>query len=365
LKGKNTLIKIYKIAPYLDLIKNKIRLIIFIIFFQSSVKLKLKKGIEFTVHKNELAALVDLLGILMYSLSFSSKQKNMITVSLDDKNEFTFSLDLSLSENVKLLSLFHNGIKFGVHFQSNSSPELKNYEKTIKILEIDGKKIIETSNGIKFYVESIAPWIIIETFVLNIHGIGLLASLNEKVVVDIGANIGDTTLYYASQGATVYAFEPIKTNYEAMLKNIKLNPKFAKKIVPINAAIGTDGKVKIHQSKLPDKPGEASVFYHQNDSDFTTTEVKGYKLNSALREFNIKNIDLLKLDCKGCEFLLDDLSLRNVKVIKIEYTTFNSHKLEDLISLLQRNGFKTVIYQHNPRVIESLLNHGTLIGEKT
>ena len=50
-----------------------------------------------------------------------------------------------------------------------------------------------------------------------------------NIVVDVGAQCGDTPLYYANKGATVYAFEPNLNHYNAMLKNLSLNPVLAKK----------------------------------------------------------------------------------------------------------------------------------------
>ena len=45
-----------------------------------------------------------------------------------------------------------------------------------------------------------------------------------KNVVDIGANIGDTAIYFALKGAKhVYAFEPYPYSYNLAIKNTKLN----------------------------------------------------------------------------------------------------------------------------------------------
>lgn len=70
------------------------------------------------------------------------------------------------------------------------------------------------------------------------------------------------------------------------------------------------------------------------------------------------------MDCKGCEFLLDDKNLKNVNNIEIEYLSFNSHKLNNLIEILSKNGFEIVTYLHNPTSLMSLEDHGTLIAKK-
>ena len=73
----------------------------------------------------------------------------------------------------------------------------------------------------------------------------------------------------------------------------------------------------------------------------------GYKLETARKKFGINHIDLLKMDCKECEFYLTDNDLKDIDRIKLEYTIWNKkYKLEDLLDLLKRNGFKCSIFRH-------------------
>ena len=44
------------------------------------------------------------------------------------------------------------------------------------------------------------------------------------------------------------------------------------------------------------------------------------KLETARKKFKIDHIDLLKMDCKGCEFFLSDNDLKNIDRIKLEYS---------------------------------------------
>ena len=47
------------------------------------------------------------------------------------------------------------------------------------------------------------------------------------------------------------------------------------------------------------------------------------------------------MDCKGCEFLLTENALKNVDMVKIEFLSLdNSHKLKDLLKILENAGFK-------------------------
>tara|TARA_B100000029_G_scaffold133968_1_gene128110 strand:- start:9595 stop:10071 length:477 start_codon:yes stop_codon:yes gene_type:complete len=135
-----------------------------------------------------------------------------------------------------------------------------------------------------------------------------------------------------------------------MLDNIKLNPELSERIVPINAAIGSDGKVDFFVSEDYDDLGStgASFLYNNQNENFIKKSVNGFKLNSARKKFKIEHIDLLKMDCKGCEFLLDNDDLKSIDRIKIEYSAHGmKNKLDNLIELLIQNNFHYMIFRHN------------------
>jgi len=68
-----------------------------------------------------------------------------------------------------------------------------------------------------------------------------------KDVVDIGANIGDSAVYFALKGAKhVYAFEPYPYSYNIAKKNIKLN-HLENKITLLNEGCGEKGFVNIRE----------------------------------------------------------------------------------------------------------------------
>ena len=52
----------------------------------------------------------------------------------------------------------------------------------------------------------------IETWVYDIHFLAF--DMNKWFILDIGAYIGDTALYYAKRGAFVVAVEPLPDNYK-------------------------------------------------------------------------------------------------------------------------------------------------------
>ena len=203
---------------------------------------------------------------------------------------------------------------------------------------------------LRFFLDSIHPGnTIIETFVREIHSINPKIDWNDKIVVDVGAECGDTPLYFANMGAKVFAFEPLKKHFEFFKKNMNLNPILSEKIIPINAAIGKNEQLKFYVSDDSDEHGSigASFVSNNQDNNFKYELVDGYKLATARKKFGINHIDLLKMDCKECEFYLTDDDLKDVDRIKLEYAIWNKKfKLDDLLDLLKRNGFKCSIFRN-------------------
>jgi len=113
-------------------------------------------------------------------------------------------------------------------------------------------------------------------------------------VIDIGANIGDSAIYFALKGASyVYAFEPLPAVYKIALQNIKLN-NLEDKITLINAAVGSkEGTVKVPSSINIQESEGYSITNHGD------VEVPLLSFNNIIKIS--KDPDLLKIDCEGCE----------------------------------------------------------------
>lgn len=68
-------------------------------------------------------------------------------------------------------------------------------------------------------------------------------SVAGKYVIDIGAYIGDTAIYFALKGARkVFAVEPYPYTYRLLAENIKIN-SLGTIIRPFNVAIGDSDKM--------------------------------------------------------------------------------------------------------------------------
>lgn len=105
--------------------------------------------------------------------------------------------------------------------------------------------------------------------------------LTGKVVVDVGAYVGDSCLAFARQGALVHAFEPSVAYCNFLRRNL--------------AANALESRVVLHEVGLSENSAEISV---RNDK---LRFVEGL---SYILEQLPSGIDLLKLDCEGAEYYL-------------------------------------------------------------
>lgn len=342
---------LYFIVPFLPAVSNKFELILNLLINKPNIRVKLQNRFVIRFKRSQFDVLMSLLGCLSYATNYKI-ENSILEISFDFKNYFRMNLAKITYEEQNLLSLLFLGIRYGADFVTNERDDFKR-DKSFKIFSVNDRRIVVTKSGIKFFLDSIHPGnTIIETFVNKIHLISSDQDWNDKIVVDIGAECGDTPLFFASLGAKVYAFEPNERNFKDMLDNLKLNPHLSERIIPIQAAIGEDGVLEFINPDVSDDDlyiGSGSYVYDFYDGRGKTTKVKGYKLETARKEFGISNIDLLKMDCKGCQFSLTQKSLEGVEQIKIEYSVRDSkHNIHELIGTLKKSGFEYVIYRHNP-----------------
>jgi FkbM family methyltransferase len=105
--------------------------------------------------------------------------------------------------------------------------------------------------------------------------------LTGKVVVDVGAYVGDSTIAFARRGATVHAFEPSIAFCGFIRRNLEENSLAA--------------RVTLHEVGLSDRQDDVQV---RNDR-LRFVDGVAYTLDYLPRA-----VDILKLDCEGAEYQL-------------------------------------------------------------
>ena len=117
---------------------------------------------------------------------------------------------------------------------------------------------------------------------------------DDKIIVDIGANIGCTVQYFRDYGK-VYAVEPSPEHFEALKYNKDYNHW---------------DNVKIFQVAIADKDGEMTLHQHNgnrachsliNDYGQGGEKVKTQTLETFFKENKLETVDFMKFDVEGAE----------------------------------------------------------------
>jgi len=200
--------------------------------------------------------------------------------------------------------------------------------------------------------------IILEQFVKEVYK---WLNIKGKEVVDVGAYIGDTAIYFAVNGAKhIYAFEPYPIFIKIATKNIKLN-KLEKKVTLLNEAIGKENK---------------TIYIDENYKNIGSYDLKEFKkgkkiktmtLEEIVKRFKLKDA-VLKMDCEGCEYnsILNTPNevLRNFEQIMIEY----HYGYLNLKKKLEEAGFKVKVslprYSFNDRAQNPHMLLGYLYAQR-
>jgi FkbM family methyltransferase len=173
--------------------------------------------------------------------------------------------------------------------------------------------------------------------------------VNDAIVVDVGANIGDSAIYFALQGAKrIIAVDPFPHNYVIAKENVELN-KLSKKINVILAGCASESCfVSSRENSILNKLKDGtqvtvSSILERNLNSEKTFKVKLFSLTDLLNENDIYSKAILKMDCQGCEYEVILSSpidiLKRFSHILIEY----HHGYKDLRDKLLTCGFKVSI----------------------
>lgn len=121
-------------------------------------------------------------------------------------------------------------------------------------------------------------------------------------VIDIGANIGYYSVLFSGlvgSNGKVFAFEPEKSNFEILKKNLLVNN--IKNVIAENMAVSDkNGKAKLYMSKIA---GQHKIYHPKSDivkiEDTNTITIDTYLTNNNIEP---RKISLVKIDVEGVEF---------------------------------------------------------------
>jgi FkbM family methyltransferase len=133
-----------------------------------------------------------------------------------------------------------------------------------------------------------------------------------EVIIDLGANIGDTAIFYSLKfpNARIFAVEPNPLVHEKLEKNTKQFPN----IVVCKCAVSdTTGKINLN---FGDSHLGSSI--NSREQNKNSVEVDVCSLKDFCQINNIAKIDILKFDIEGAEeYLLKDSEFINTSVVQM------------------------------------------------
>lgn len=136
-----------------------------------------------------------------------------------------------------------------------------------------------------------------------------------KTVLDIGANIGDSAIYFAAKGAQrVISLEPYPTTFEVAKLNIEENG-FQEQVILLNEGAGWSGVMKLDPELLSTRTSPA-----KNTSE--GVPIRFSSLGELVERFSLRDA-ILKVNCEGCERELllgsDEQTISCFEQVAIEY----------------------------------------------
>ena len=211
--------------------------------------------------------------------------------------------------------------------------------------------LITEINGIKFDASYKTPWLRAERLLTKepdtIHWINE-QMVKGDVLFDIGANIGTYSLYAASKGVKVFAFEPESGSYAILNNNIKIN-SYSNYIKALNIALN-DRNIISELNVSDFQPGKSGhSFEHAINEggenyrpEFLQTCI-GYRLDGLIKDFLLPIPNHIKIDVDGNEKKVIDgfgdiLSDKRLKSIMIEINLKNKNQY-DFLDMIKSKGF--------------------------
>lgn len=157
-----------------------------------------------------------------------------------------------------------------------------------------------------------------------------LARADVRTVLDIGANVGVTALYFSQvfPNAAIYAFEPAPDNFAVLAKNAAN----CSRIRAFNFALGAaDATLELYASDNPVNFGGYSL--HAAGSDISKRILIPVRdVAAVLKELSVNQIDVIKVDTEGAEW--DILTAFPESVLKsVQYITGELHGNRDFALL--------------------------------
>ena len=223
-------------------------------------------------------------------------------------------------------SFFRKFNKSLFYLKYNFKRQLRIFFKIDQIIYIDNKKIILPPGHLLSLYESVYPKY--DRFLPTVIG----KIKENEVIIDIGANIGDTLFrllnintrpYYYCIEADNFFFEYLQENKKSLDINIQ------NKIILIKTLVGDQLQGNLSETTT----GTKSLI----ESDLG---IKSKKLDDIIMEYKIKNIKLIKVDVDGFDYNILFSAINELKNNKpdifFEYMPLNESGKKNYLRLIEK-----------------------------
>ena len=238
-------------------------------------------------------------------------------------------------------------------FFTKLPPNHYQYKKgTVRKVEIDGVRY-------ELDISDIMDWYIYFGF-KDVARAKLFDITNKgEVIIDVGANIGGTTLNFAKivgPRGKVYSFEPDPINYKTIKTNVNLNT--FENIVLNNLGLGNvAGSFKIFTVDENNKGMNRIVGNKFSGDDYRGIRV--ITLDAYFKENDIQSVDLIKIDVEGFEFNVLKGAIEVVKkfhpkfFIELDDSNLREQKssAKELVEYLIENKYEIYNAESNEKVL--------------
>ena len=169
-----------------------------------------------------------------------------------------------------------------------------------------------------------------------------LPALHPKVIYDLGANVGVSSLFFASlyPKATIYGFEPLPENLEVCLLNYR---GIGNQSQVFPWAIGSKTGQATFDCKNDSRGGRLETAHH--DPNLRTTsqiQVKIISVADLIEHEGLPPPDFLKIDVEGAEYdVLEGLNSYAHLVSSIYLETHGERLKHDCLLWLDNHNFQT------------------------
>ena len=181
--------------------------------------------------------------------------------------------------------------------------------------------------------------------ILEILDEGVYEAVNckDKDVIDIGAFVGDSAIYFIPKGAKiVIAVEPHPKAYKELIENSRLNG-LEQRILPVNATLSSVSGVidlsleNVDTASIAKNPLKMFAKRHK---DINTYRVKAIALSEIMKLYNVDG-GVLKMDCEGCEYDIILNDFEHVALFDELIFEYHAHttgiSVQSLLRILSKN----------------------------